>query len=113
MRSRTLFAISASAVLVTSTGLVTASTSSASPQRTAATPGASNYTGSFAISGKSAAAYVVPDDVTQVWSSRRPDGTTQTRYQQRVGSADVFGGQVTVLKNAAGRTTSVVGAYLP
>jgi Zn-dependent metalloprotease len=113
MRSRTLFAISASAVLVTSTGLVTASTSSASPQRTAATPSASNYSGSFAISGKSAAAYVVPDDVTQVWSSRRPDGTTQTRYQQKVGNAAVFGGQVTVLKNAAGRTTSVVGAYFP
>ena len=113
MRSRTLFAISASAVLVTSTGLVTASTSSAAPQRTAATPSASNYSGSFAISGKSAAAYVVPDDVTQVWSSRRPDGTTQTRYQQKVGNADVFGGQVTVLKNAAGRTTSVIGAYFP
>ena len=113
MRSRTLFAISASAVLVTSTGLVTASTSSASPQRTAVFPSASNYSGSFAISGKSAAAYVVPDDVTQVWSSRRPDGTTQTRYQQKVGNADVFGGQVTVLKNAAGGTTAVVGAYFP
>ncbi len=113
MRSRTLFAISASAVLVTSTGLVTASTSSAAPQRAAATPSASSYSGSFAISGKSAAAYVVPDDVTQVWSSHRPDGTTQTRYQQKVGNADVFGGQVTVLKNAAGRTTSVIGAYFP
>jgi Zn-dependent metalloprotease len=113
MRSRTLFAISASAVLVTSTGLATASASSAAPQRTVATPSASSYSGSFAISGKSAAAYVVPDDVTQVWSSRRPDGTTQTRYQQKVGNADVFGGQVTVLKNAAGRTTAVIGAYFP
>ena len=70
--------------------------------RNAVTPTASNYSGSFALSGSAAAAYVVPGDVTQVWTSRRPDGATQTRYQQRVGGADVFGGQVTVLKNAAG-----------
>ena len=114
MRSRSLVAISASALLVTATALVTASSSSAAPQRTAAPSlSSSSYSGSFAISGKSAAAYVVPRDVKEVWSSTRPDGTTQTRYQQTLGNASVFGGQVTVLKNPAGETTSVVGAYFP
>jgi bacillolysin len=114
MRSRSQMAISASALLVTATAtaVVTASTSSAAPQRAAA-PTGSSYSGSFAISGKNAAAYVVPDDVTRVWSSRRPDGSTQTRYQQTVGNADVFGGQVTVLKNPAGTATAVVGAHFP
>jgi Zn-dependent metalloprotease len=114
MRSRSLVAISASALLVTSTALVTASASSAAPQRTAA-PSASpsSYSGSFAISGKSAEAYVVPRDVHEVWTSTRPDGTTQTRYQQTLGNASVFGGQVTLIKNPAGETTSVVGAYFP
>ena len=79
MRSRSLIAISASAFLVTSMALVTASTSSAAPQRTAAPTSSSTYSGSFSISGKDAAAYVVPDDVTRVWSATRPDGTTQTR----------------------------------
>src|SRR6476620_1559169 len=113
MRSRSVLAISASALLATSTVLVPASASTAAPARTAVTPTASKLSGSFAISGRSAAAYVVPDDVTQVWTSRRPDGATQTRYQQRVAGADVFGGQVTVLKNAAGRTAAVAGAHYP
>ncbi len=115
MRSRSLIAISASAFLVTSTALVTASSSSAAPQRTVAPTASStsDHSGSFAISGTSARAYVVPGDVHEVWTSTRPDGTTQTRYQQTVGSAAVFGGQVTVMKNAAGTTTSVVGAYFP
>ena len=113
MRSRSVLAISASALLATSTVLVPASASTAAQERTAVTPTASKYSGSFAISGASAASYVVPGDVRQVWTSRRPDGTTQTRYQQTVGGADVFGGQVTVLENAAGRTTAVIGHYYP
>jgi len=115
MRSRLLLAISASAALAASTALATASTSSAAPQQTAAstTSSSSAYSGSFAISGKDAASYALPAGVAKVWSSHRPDGTTQTRYQQTVGAAKVFGGQVTVLKDAAGTTTSVVGAYFP
>ena len=111
MRSRSLIAISASAFLVTSTALVTASTSSAAPQRTAAPTSTSSTSGSFSISGKDAAAYVVPDAVTPVWSSKRPDGSTQTRYQQRVGNASVFGGQVTVLRTAAGKSPPLALTY--
>ncbi|HZJ07426.1 MAG TPA: hypothetical protein VFD59_18475 [Nocardioidaceae bacterium] len=66
--------------------------------------------GSFTLQGDSAATYRLPDDVEQVWSTRYPDGTKQTRYQQVVDGADVLGGQVTVLRNAGG-ITSVVGAY--
>ncbi|NUR07591.1 MAG: peptidase M4 [Nocardioidaceae bacterium] len=111
-RRRLLLAISASAALVTSTGLVTASVSSAAPPP-AATQARQGYAGSFAISGKDAAAYVVPDDLHRLWSNRLPDGTTQTRYQQTLGKASVFGGQVTVLRDAAGTPTSVIGAYFP
>ncbi len=116
MRSRSLPAITASALLVATAALATASSSSAAPVRTAAPAakaGTTTPAGSFALSGADAAAYVVPDDVTRVWSATRPDGTTQTRYQQRVSGAAVLGGQVTVLRNSAGRATSVVGAYFP
>ena len=117
MRHRSILAISASAVLVASTALLTAGVSSAAPRpadATAGTPAVGvSPSGSFAISGESARAYVVPGDVSPVWRATRPDGSTQTRYQQRVGDASVFGGQVTVLENAAGATTSVIGAYFP
>ena len=113
MRSRSVLALGASAVLATSTVLVPAGASTAAPQRTILSPTASTYSGSFAISGATAASYVVPRDVRQVWTSRRPVGATQTRYQQTAGGADVLGGQVTVLANRAGRTTAVIGAYYP
>ena len=82
MRSRSLIAISASALLVTSTALVTASTSSAAPAADRSAHQRSTLLRLVRHQREDAAAYVVPDDVTQVWSSRRPDGATQTRYQQ-------------------------------
>jgi Zn-dependent metalloprotease len=111
MRHRSFTAISASALLAAST-LVIASTSSAQPQDAKA-PSATTYAGSFAISGDEAAAYRLPDGVRQEWSTALPGGRTQTRYQQMVGNASVFGGQVTVIKDAAGTTESVIGAYFP
>ncbi len=67
--------------------------------------------GSFTLTGADAAAYRLPADVDQVWSTRYPDGSVQTRYQQVVANAEVLGGQVTVFRNAEGRKTSVIGAH--
>ena len=69
--------------------------------------------GSFALSGAAARSFVLPAGLTKVSSSTRPDGATQTRYQQFVGKASVLGGQVTVNANAGGTVTSVIGAYFP
>ena len=110
MRYRSLTAISASALLAAST-LAIASTSSAQPQD--ATDATTTYAGSFAISGDEARSYELPGDVTQTWSTTLPGGRTQTRYQQVVDNATVFGGQVTVIKDATGTTESVVGAHFP
>ena len=73
-------------------------------------PIGSSTEGSFTLEGEEAAAYQVPGDVEEVWRSRFPDGTTQTRYQQVVGGAEVLGGQITVLRDATGITT-VIGAH--
>jgi Zn-dependent metalloprotease len=110
MRHRSLTAISASVLLAASTFAI-ASTSSAQPQDAAAP--STTYSGSFALSGEDARGYELPADVQKVWSATRPDGTTQTRYQQVVDGATVFGGQVTLIKDAGGTTRSVVGAYFP
>ncbi len=67
--------------------------------------------GPIALSDSAAAAYSMPSDMRQVWSATYPDGTVQTRYQQTVAGADVFGGQVTVLSDAAGVQQSVIGAH--
>ena len=111
MRHRSLTAISASALLAAST-LVIASTSSAQPQD-AKSPTATTHAGSFALSGDEARTYQLPTDVRETWSTTLPGGRTQTRYQQVVDGATVFGGQVTLIKDAAGTTQSVVGAYFP
>jgi Zn-dependent metalloprotease len=88
----------------------TTTTSSAQPQDASNKSG--SYSGSFAISGAEAAGYTLPDDVRKVWSQTLPGGRTQTRYQQYVGNASVFGGQVTVIESA-GTPTSVIGAHFP
>ncbi len=110
MRYRSLTAISAFA-LTAATTVVLSTTSSAQPQD--AEGSATTYSGSFAISGDEARDYDVPDDVSLKWSSSLPGGRTQTRYQQVVDGATVFGGQVTLIKDASGTTESVVGAYFP
>jgi bacillolysin len=68
--------------------------------------------GTFALSGAEAAAFTLPADVVQVWTATHRDGTTQTRFQQKVGDALVLGGQFTVLRQGA-TTTAVIGAYYP
>ena len=74
----------------------------------AATP---STDGSIALADAAAANYKLPDDVERVWTTTYGDGTRQTRYQQMVGGAEVLGGQVTLLRNASGRITSVIGAH--
>ncbi len=114
MRRRALIAISTSALVLTSTALVSASASSAAPRTAPSSTGSvAGVDGSFALEGKSARAFVVPPDAERVWQSRRADGSTQTRYQQMVGDASVFGGQLTVLRDRKGTPTAVIGAYFP
>ncbi len=69
-------------------------------------------TGSVALSDADAAAFRLPADVVPVWSATYPDGTVQTRYQQKVGDATVLGGQLTVISRG-GSTSAVIGAYFP
>lgn len=69
--------------------------------------------GSRALSGADAAAFQLPADLVQVWQATYPDGTVQTRYQQRVGDARVLGGQLTVITDAAGTVRAVIGAHFP
>ena len=74
----------------------------------AATP----ISGPTALSGSAAAGFQLPADVVEVWTARYSDGTVQTRYQQKVGTANVLGGQLTVIRKG-GTTTAVIGAYYP
>lgn len=66
--------------------------------------------GSFALSGPEAEAFAIPADAVEVWTATHRDGTTQTRYQQKVEDALVLGGQFTVLRKGA-TATAVIGAY--
>jgi Zn-dependent metalloprotease len=63
----------------------------------------------MALSGDQARQYDVPGDVREVWTSS-DDGITQTRYQQYVGDAAVYGGQITVLSRD-GQRAAVVGNH--
>jgi bacillolysin len=65
--------------------------------------------GFVAISGDQARQYDVPSDVREVWRSSG-NGVTQTRYQQYVGDAAVYGGQITVLARN-GQQAAVVGNH--
>ncbi|RYU13025.1 M4 family metallopeptidase [Nocardioides iriomotensis] len=110
MRYRSVTAISAS-LLLGASSLVLATSSNAQPQD--ASRPAATTAGSFALSGADAAAYRLPGDVTKVWSTTLPGGLTQTRYQQYVGNASVLGGQVTVIRDASGTASAVIGAHFP
>jgi bacillolysin len=110
-RAAVTSAVAVAAILVAS-GL----NAGAQPATGAAAPpsvGSIARGGSLVLTGADAAAFAVPRDAVKLWSARLPDGTRQTRYQQRVGGATVFGGQLTVLTDRSGRTTSVIGAYYP
>ena len=65
--------------------------------------------GFVAFSGEKARQYDVPADVREVWRSSG-NGVTQTRYQQYVGDAAVYGGQITVLSRN-GQQAAVVGNH--
>ncbi|HEU4947856.1 MAG TPA: M4 family metallopeptidase [Kribbella sp.] len=109
-RSAAVAALAATALVVAS-GL---SASARTPQSAApSSTGSFARGGSFTLTGEDAGSFAVPKDVVKVWSTKLPDGTTQTRYQQLVGTAKVFGGQLTVLADQSGSTTAVVGAYFP
>ena len=69
--------------------------------------------GSFALSGQEARDFTMPANMQELHTATDPDGGTQTRYQQMVGDATVFGGQISVNRDAAGTTESVVGAHFP
>ncbi|MFI7064689.1 M4 family metallopeptidase [Kribbella sp. NPDC050124] len=90
--------------------LVTAGVATATAGPAAPTPLPS---GSFALSGAAAQGFAVPAGMVKLWTADRAGGGTQTRYQQVVGAAQVLGGQLTVLKNKAGKTDAVIGAYFP
>jgi bacillolysin len=78
-----------------------------------ATGAASAQGGPLALDGAAAAAYRLPGDVVVVRTTRLTGGRTQTRYQQRVAGADVLGGQLTIIRNATGTATAVIGAHYP
>jgi bacillolysin len=113
MRHRSWLAAAAAPTLAASTAVVTATTSSAAPVSIPTRDGSSAPSGSFALGGAQARDFTLPADLREVSRGVFPDGSTQTRYQQVVDDASVFGGQVTVLKDAAARTEAVVGAYFP
>jgi bacillolysin len=69
--------------------------------------------GSFALSGQDARAFRVPADVVAVRSWNDASGRSVTRYQQMVGGASVFGGQITVTRDASGTIVTAIGAYFP
>ena len=113
MHYRSLIAMSAAAALAAGTTLVTAGASSAVDTPRAAQAAKEQPSGSFAFSGAAAAKFRLPNDVRELRSTTFPDGRTQTRYQQMVGKAAVFGGQITVIEDTAGEAESVIGAYFP
>jgi Zn-dependent metalloprotease len=106
MRRQILVAAAAGALLVT--GLTGAGGSSAAAGTPAALQG-----GSFTLTGQEAASFQLPSGMEKAWSATLADGTQQTRYQQVASGATVFGGQVTVLRDASGTATAVMGAYYP
>ncbi len=112
MKRPAAIAALAVAVLLAASGF----NASAQPSSSSAPPGSTGSFargGSFTLTGADARAFAVPKDAAKVWSAKLPNGVTQTRYQQTVAGAKVFGGQFTVLTSRSGLTTAVVGAYYP
>jgi len=112
MRYRAFLASMVAGVLAVS-ALATIAASSSSAQPSASPDKVAMPEGSFALSGDAAAAFRLPSDVREVHTTTFPDGRTQTRYQQYVDGASVFGGQITVVRSAYGTARTVIGAYFP
>jgi len=111
MKHRAMIAALAVTAMVAATAF--AASAQSAPGPVSSSIGSIARGGSLTLSGAEALAFAVPSDVVKVWSTRLANGTTQTRYQQMVGGASVFGGQLTVLADQSGRTTAVIGAYFP
>lgn len=90
---------------------IAATTTTSSASSSSARPAAP--AGSFALSGGEAAAFRMPAGMTTLRSWTDADGTTMTRYQQRIGKATVIGGQITTVTDAAGDRIAVIGAHFP
>ena len=106
-------ALSLAAVAALATVLLPGASTEAAPSagQQKAEPAAASADGPLALQGAAAASYRLPDDLETVWRASYADGTTQTRYQQVVGAAEVLGGQVTVFRDASGESTAVIGAH--
>jgi Zn-dependent metalloprotease len=87
------------------------------PTMAADSQAAQSQDGFRALDGEAARAFRVPADV-RVVDQRSYEGTALAsgalhvnRYQQYLGEAQVFGGQLTTLNNADGETLAVVGGH--
>ena len=112
MRLTTLAVLSAAAMIAAPLGFGTAGAAPTGPTAATPSPSTGAPSGSFALSGAAAQDFRMPSDMVQVATSSLPDGRTWVRYQQMVGKASVFGGQITELRDGSD-TVSVVGAYFP
>lgn len=82
---------------------------SASAQPSAGAP----RSGFRAATGAEARGFALPGDLKLVWrTTDARTGITQTRYQQVVGGAEVYGGQLTLLSRG-GQQVAVIGSYYP
>ena len=113
MRYRSVLAATAVTALAAATPFVTATTSSAVDTTSVTADQSSQPAGSFALSGPAAAHYKLPSGMRELHTATFPDGRTQTRYQQVVDGASVLGGQITIIRSAAGEAETVIGAHFP
>ena len=113
MRYRSMLAVAAVTALAAATTVVTATTSSAVDTTSVTVNQSSQPAGSFALSGPAAAHYKLPSGMRELHTATFPDGRTQTRYQQVVEGASVLGGQITIIRDAAGEAETVIGAHFP
>ena len=113
MRYRSMLAVAAVTALAAATTVVTATTSSAVDTTSVTVNQSSQPAGSFTLSGQAAAHYKLPSGMRELHTATFPDGRTQTRYQQMVDGASVFGGQITIIRSAAGEAETVIGAHFP
>jgi Zn-dependent metalloprotease len=104
--------MSAAVVLAGSTTVAAAGTSSADSPKQAAVAEATPY-GSFTLTGEKARDFTLPAHMKKEHTQTFADGRTSTRYQQTVRNATVFGGQITVIRDADGTNQTVIGAYFP
>jgi len=94
--------------------VLTFALSAGAPARATQFAAAAEPAGFRAQSGAEARAFHVPADVRVAWTATDArSGITQTRHQQVVGGADVYGGQITTLTDRTGRMLAVIGAHYP